>query len=82
MKVKIRLVNSILIAILVCKLLSPERGQLSGLTFGVFLKASGSVACLKKKKKVISVLLEDRWCRDVDSTAVRSHKTHCKCNWC
>ena len=75
MKVKIRLVNSILIAILVCKLLSPERGQLSGLTFGVFLKASGPVACLKKKKKVISVLLEDRWCRDVDSTAVRSHNS-------
>ena len=36
MKVKIRLVISILIAILVCQLLSPERGQLSGLTFGVF----------------------------------------------
>ena len=50
MKVKIRLVNSIVIAILVCKLLSPERGQLSGLTFSVFLKASGPLACLKKKK--------------------------------
>ena len=49
MKVKIRLVNSIVIAILVCKLLSPERGQLLGLTFSVFLKASGPVACLKKK---------------------------------
>ena len=74
MKVKIRLVNSIVIAILVCKLLSPERGQLSGLTFSVFLKASGPLACLKKKK-VISVPLEDSWCRDVDSTAVRSHNT-------
>ena len=51
MKVKIRLVNSIVIAILVCKLLSPERGQLSGLTFSVFLKASGPLAWLKKKKK-------------------------------
>ena len=49
MKVKIRLVNSIVVAILVCKLLSPERGQLSGLTFSVFLKASGPLACLKKK---------------------------------
>ena len=52
MKVKIRLVNSIVIAILVCKLLSPERGQLSGLTFSVFLKASGPLACLKKKFQV------------------------------
>ena len=50
MKVKIRLVNSIVIAILVCKLLSPEKGQLSGLTFSVFLRASGPLACLKKKK--------------------------------
>ena len=76
MKVKIRLVNSIVIAILVCKLLSPERGQLSGLTFSDFLRASGPLACLKKKKKkVISMPLEDRWCRDVDSTAVSSHNT-------
>ena len=81
MKVKIRLVNSIVIAILVCKLLSPERGQLSGLTFSVFLKASGPLACLKKKKKVTSVPLEDRGVGML-TAPLSAVTTHCKCNWC
>ena len=82
MKVKIRLVNSILIAILVCKLLSPERGQLSGLTFSVFLKASGPLACLKKKRKMLQACLWKIAGVGMLTAPLSAVTTHCKCNWC